>query len=238
MKNFTELNIGLDNLDNYYIRSSILKSLNVSLPLYKGVLLDFGCGKMPYKKFILDNSKVEHYVGLDIEGAIKYDDKIKPDITWNSITMPFEDNSFDTAFGTEVLEHCSNPEILLKEVLRVLKYEGYVFGTVPYLWPIHEAPFDEYRYTPFSLQRHLLNSGFTNIKISATGGWHASMAQMLGLWVRRSPISYNKRKLLSFILRPIIKKLIKYDSNTTIDFNKGPMITGLSFTAQKKPSHE
>lgn len=233
MNNFTKLKLGKDNLDNYYIRNAIFTSLNNNLPLFKGSLLDFGCGKMPYKEHILQNSNVDKYVGLDIEGAINYDSKIEPDITWNGITMPFENDSFDTAFGTEVLEHCSNPETLLKEVLRVLKPKGYIFGTVPFLWPIHEAPYDEYRYTPFALKRHFINSGFVNIEIKATGGWHASMAQMLGLWVKRSPMSSKKRKILSIILKPIIKFLINYDSNTSIDFLKGPMITGLSFTAQK-----
>ena len=41
--------------------------------------------------------------------------------------MPFEDESYDCAFGTEVLEHCPNPEIVMKEVFRVLKPGGVFF---------------------------------------------------------------------------------------------------------------
>nr|WP_255478092.1 class I SAM-dependent methyltransferase [Flavobacterium sp. 9R] len=212
---------------------SIFNALKVTIPKLKDNLLDIGCGKMPYREYILKNSRVNNYVGLDIEDALQYDSEIKPDFTWNGKEMPFEDSSFECAFGTEVLEHCPNPEVVLKEVFRVLKPNGLFFFTVPFIWNLHEVPNDEYRYTPFSLQRHLEASGFTDIKIKATGGWHASMAQMLGLWVRRSPMSSRKRNVLSCISKPIIKYLIKLDKPEHVVFKEGQMITGLYGTAKK-----
>ncbi len=232
-ENFTNISLTKKNLDRFYIRTSIFNAIKDSLPSLKGDLLDIGCGKMPYKKYILENSGVVNYIGLDIESALEYDSSIKPDFTWNGIVMPFENNTFDCAFGTEVLEHCPEPEIVLKEVFRTLKPEGIFFFTVPFLWNLHEVPYDEYRYTPFSMERHLRNSGFSEIDIKATGGWHASMAQMLGLWVRRSPMSNNKRKWLSLILKPIIGFLIKLDKNSKINFTEGQMITGLYGIAKK-----
>jgi len=234
MADFVDIKLTNSNLDTYYIRTSILKYLTIHLSMFKGDLLDIGCGKMPYKGYILDNSEVTKYVGLDIDTAIVYDQKIKPDFLWDGQVMPFNDNSFDCAFGTEVLEHCPNPEVILKEVNRVLKPGGVFFFTVPFLWNLHETPHDEYRYTPFALKRHLENSGFSSIEINATGGWHASMAQMLGLWVRRSQISQKKRNFLSYILKPIIKYLIKLDKNTKVNFLDGQMITGLYGIAKTK----
>lgn len=188
---------------------------------------------MPYKNYILENSNVKKYIGLDIENALEYDAAVKPDFTWDGKTMPFESESFDCAFGTEVLEHCPDPEIVLKEVHRVLKTGGVFFFTVPFLWNLHEVPHDEYRYTPFSLERHLKNSGFKEIAIKATGGWHASMAQMLGLWLQRSPMSSSKRKFLSIFLKPIIGYLIKKDKSSQVNFTEGQMITGLYGIAKK-----
>ena len=98
---------------------------------------------------------------------------------------------------------------------------------MPFLWNLHEVPHDEYRYTPFSLERHLKHSGFRDITIKATGGWHAAMAQMLGLWVRRSPMAQRKRQILSKILKPFIAYLIKLDKPETVQFKEGQMITGL-----------
>lgn len=233
MDGFTDIEFSHSNLDRYYIRKAIFNALKNALPYFKNELLDIGCGKMPYKKYLLEHSKVKNYVGLDIETALDYDTTVKPDFTWDGISMPFESQSFDCALGTEVLEHCPDPAVVLNEVYRVLKPGGVFFFTVPFLWNLHEVPHDEYRYTPFSLERHLRNSGFKNIELKATGGWHASMAQMLGLWVRRSPISKKKRKYLSIALKPIIRFLIKIDKNTKVNFVNGQMITGLYGTAKK-----
>ncbi|MGY5847674.1 class I SAM-dependent methyltransferase [Salegentibacter sp. HM20] len=233
MGEFLDLKLNKRNLDKYFIRQSILTALNEILPHFKEDLLDIGCGKMPYKEYILKNSLVKNYVGLDIESALLYDKNCTPDFTWDGKTMPFENEKFNCAFGTEVLEHCPGPEIILKEVYRVLKPGGIFFFTVPFLWNLHEVPHDEYRYTPFSLKRHLLKSGFQNIELKATGGWHASMAQMLGLWVRRSPLSPNSRKIFSFFIKPVMEYLIKLDKPMEVEFKEGQMITGISGIAIK-----
>tara|TARA_R110000850_G_scaffold18084_4_gene54989 strand:- start:289 stop:990 length:702 start_codon:yes stop_codon:yes gene_type:complete len=227
LKDFINIELNFKTLDRYYIRHTIFKVLKDSLPKLSGKILDIGCGKMPYRNYILENSQVDNYIGLDIETALEYDSSVKPDFTWDGITMPFMDASFNCAFGTEVLEHCPEPEVVLKEIYRVLKPGGVFFFTVPFLWNLHEVPHDEYRYTPFSIERHMRNSGFTNVTIKATGGWHASMAQMLGLWVRRSPMSSKKRQILSVILKPVIAYLIKIDKPETVQFKEGQMITGL-----------
>jgi len=225
--NFISIEFSKDNIDRHIVRTSIKKASASSLINFKGSLLDIGCGKMPYKNYILKNSQVNSYVGLDIETALVYDNSVKPDFTWDGITMPFENESFDCAFGTEVLEHCPYPEIVLKEVFRVLKPGGVFFFTVPFLWNLHEVPHDEYRYTPFSLARHFKNTGFHSIDIKATGGWHAAMAQMIGLWVKRSPMDGRKRKWALKICMPIIKKLLKMEGNSKIEFKEGQMVTGL-----------
>ena len=233
MNNFTEISLSSNNLDLYYVRTSILNALRNNLPDFKGRLLDIGCGKMPYKDYILQNSLTQIYVGLDIENAIQYDKNVKPDYYWDGKQMPFPDNSFETAFGTEVLEHCPYPQVILDEVNRVLKPGGAFFFTVPFLWNLHETPYDEYRYTPFALERLLRQSGFTQIKLEALGGWHASMAQMLGLWVCRAPIEYKWQKILKKLIFPIYKLLLRKDKKPT-HFNGGYMITGLSGIAYKQ----
>ena len=231
--NFISIPFTLKNLDRYIVRVAILSALKEYLPKFSGKLLDAGCGKMPYREYILNNSKVQQYVGLDIESAKKYDIAVRPDVTWDGKVMPLQDDEFETAFATEVLEHCPNPEGFLSEIYRVLKPGGVFFFTVPFLWNLHEVPHDEYRYTPFALERHLKNCNFSEISIHATGGWHASMAQLLGLWVRRAPMNRVSRKLLSIFLMPIIQFLYKKDSKTSVQFKEGVMITGLYGIAAK-----
>ena len=232
MNDFIFPRLSVKNLDRYVIRRAIFDALQSNLNHFKGDFLDAGCGKMPYRDFILKNSEVKNYIGLDIEGALVYDKNIRPDIFWDGAKMPFDDNSFDTIMATEVLEHVFEPSVFLKESFRVLKTGGVFFFTVPFLWNLHETPNDHYRYTPFSLEKLLKKAGFAEIEIKPTGGWHASFAQMMGLWVRRSGISPQKKKWISRTFKPFIKYLLKKDAKT-IPFTEGLMITGLFGIAKK-----
>lgn len=220
------------SLDIFYVRKSIFEALKECCRDAHGKLLDIGCGKMPYRQYILSNSLVKEYIGLDIEGALIYDQSVKPDYTWNGVDMPFENSQFEYAIATEVLEHCPRPDVVLKETWRVLKPGGVLFFTVPFLWPLHEVPHDAYRYTPWSLERHLRDAGFSVVDIKALGGWHAAMAQMIGLWVRRSGLSSGKKKRLSILFKPIMRYLIKKD-RPDVAFKESSMITGLYGFARK-----
>ncbi len=231
--NFTTIEFTASNLDRYCIRKAILDAIQLSKSNFSGKLLDIGCGKMPYKNLLLLQSRVDEYIGLDIEQALEYDAAVWPDFTWDGITMPFDSGLFDTAFATEVLEHCPEPVKVMQETYRVMKSGACFFFTVPFLWNLHEVPHDEYRYTPFSLERILTQAGFKNIEIKAQGGWHASMAQMLGLWVRRAPLGNATRKILSYVLKPMIAYLAKKDKEFPVEFKEGQMITGLYGIAYK-----
>lgn len=221
-----------DFLDLYLIRKSILTTLQSQQSRLRGTLLDVGCGQMPYKPILMAPSgHVSQYLGLDFaENPIH---RNKPDLFWHDGRIPLDDDSVDSALCTEVLEHCPEPEAVLCEVLRVLRPGGVLFLTVPFLWPLHEVPYDHYRYTPFALRRHLEQAGFAEISLHATGGWDAGLAQMLGLWVRRRPMSPRKRRLLSWLLLPVHRWLARSDAKSPVRFQEGAMLTGLWGTAEK-----
>lgn len=229
---FIGVKLNRQNIDIYIARTSIFRSLSKNCRSFTGSLLDVGCGKMAYREFILGNSMVRKYTGLDIESALDYGGP-KPDVTWDGIKMPFEDDSFDCAMATEVFEHCPDPEIIMNEIFRVLKPGGKLFFTVPFLWPLHEIPHDEYRYTPFALDRLLTRSGFNEVDIKALGGWDASLAQMLGLYAKRRGIPTPfLRYSFSMLAIPIIRLLLFMDKRPS-NFDGGYMITGLSGIASK-----
>ena len=232
--NFTEIPLTWDNMSIYVMRSCIWKAVQTCAPQFKGELLDVGCGKMPYKKFLLDGNYITSYTGLDIETALVYEEGVKPDHTWDGISMPFPDNSFDTLMATEVLEHCPDPSRIVLEMKRVLKPGGLLFLTVPFMWYLHETPHDEYRYTPFALQRILEGSGLEEVQLKAHGGWDMSMAQMLGLWIAFTKKGKSQKRWAK-MLNPFIKKLMKRDlEKPAIPFDNGTMINGLYGTARKK----
>ena len=221
------------NLDRYLIRKSILDALLSARDRLRGTMIDVGCGQMPYKSLLVEpRGYVTRYIGIDFaENPIH---KNKPDLCWQDDRIPLDAGSVDCAICTEVLEHCPDPDSVLNEIYRVLRPGGLLFLTVPFLWPLHEVPYDQYRYTPFSLRRHLESVGFSEVRLESTGGWDASLAQMLGLWARRSSLGRIPRLFLSTILIPIYRWLVKRDETRSIrDFREGTMLTGMTGTAVK-----
>jgi SAM-dependent methyltransferase len=213
------------------IRGAILRALRANLGCFHGTVLDIGCGHMPYKPLLLaPPARGEKYIGMDLG----LDLFAKPDLLWDGRHIPLEDNSVDSALATEVLEHCPEPEVVLKEAWRVLRPGGALFLTVPFLWPLHGVPYDEYRYTPFALRRHLENAGFEHIKLEALGGWNASLAQMLGLWAHFGVSSRVAKGVCSLLALPVIRFLLWRDR---VPAELGPkdfvMITGIAGTARK-----
>lgn len=236
-QNHLNPSLTINTLDTYIVRSSILRALKQYLPLLEGKLLDVGCGHMPYKQMFLGPScNVKEYIGLDLTQN-KYQ---APDISWDGERIPLSNGSVDCAIATEVFEHCEDIEMVMAEIFRVLKPSGVLFLSVPFLWNLHDIPNDEYRYTPFSLRRHLDNSGYVNIDISSLGGWDASLAQMLGLWVRRrltnTYIQRGVRLVLSVIALPFVWSLYKFDHPPDI-FASNTMVTGLCAVAFKPSLH-
>jgi SAM-dependent methyltransferase len=217
-------------LDSFGVRRAILRALQAELPNLTGAVLDIGCGYMPYKSLLLaPPSRATRYIGLDLTASLY---RSKPDLTWDGRNIPLPEAAVDCAVATEVLEHCSAPDVVLREILRVLKPGGRLFLTVPFLWPLHDVPYDEYRYTPFALERHLASAGFVGIRLQALGGWDASLAQMIGLWVRGRPMSRSRRRALSRLAVPVVRWLLRWD-RLPESFTENVMITGLSGTAEK-----
>jgi SAM-dependent methyltransferase len=224
----------VSSLDTFVIRSSILRALKEAVPQLSGTLLDVGCGNMPYKSLLLaPQGFAKDYIGMDIDNRLYR----KPDVFWDGCSIPMASNSADCAVATEVIEHIPDPENVMKEIYRVLKPGGTFFFTVPFLWPLHDVPGDQYRYTPFSLERHLSNAGFETIELKALGGWNASLAQMLGLWVRRRPMPAMLRIALSCLALPLVKVMASTDSRN-VDFIESQMVTGLAGTCKKPDKHE
>ncbi|MDD2680637.1 MAG: class I SAM-dependent methyltransferase [Patescibacteria group bacterium] len=207
----------------YFIRKSIFTALKDNIKYLKGKLLDIGCGKMPYKNYILDNSEVTTYLGIDIDTAIVYDSNVKPDIIWDGKNIPEGSNCFDSILATEVLEHCPEPEVIFKEAFRVLRDGGVMFITTPFVFPLHESPHDEYRLTPYSIERMAKNSGFKHVDIFPLGGVNAVLAQVI--------FSY-KNKYIKLFLIPLIYLLIKFDKKTEI-FKDGVLFTGICAILKK-----
>lgn len=227
MIDYRNLKLSDNNIDTFYPLSQKVKVISyVSKKYFSGILLDIGCGKMPYKKMIQEESTINSYIGVDIENKL-YQGEINPDYFWDGKNLPFQSNEYECAMLIEVLEHVPEPIQVLKEAARILKSDGVLLITVPFLWTLHTVPNDEYRYTPFALKRMLEAVGFEVVELETFGGWHASLATILALYARRALIGRN-RLIATKFLRPIIKYLYKKDEKgSKKNFREGQMITGI-----------
>ena len=220
-------------IDSFGNRQLILAALKRELPSFHGLVLDVGCGHKPYRSLLLSPpSQASAYVGVDLPG----NPYSTPDLQWDGVTLPEPDASVDSVLLTEVLEHCAEPGAVLREVCRVLRPGGFVFMTVPFIWPMHALPHDEYRYTPFALERLMKNAGFPAPRITATGGRDAVLGVTLGLWAGRMPTASRLQRVvqrvLSILLWPLVWLLFRIDRRPE-RFEESTLIVGLSATAVK-----
>lgn len=116
----------------------------------KGTVLDIGCGKQTIRKY-LDPSVT--YFSIDSADTGKKMYNAQPSVFGEATLLPFKDNCFDTLILLEVLEHLPTPAIAIQEALRVLKKNGQLIISTPFLYPIHDAPGDYQRWTKHGLRQ-------------------------------------------------------------------------------------
>jgi len=139
----------------------------------RGRVVDLGCGVAPYKSDIL--SVAEDYIGVDWESS--FHDQSQVDIFANLCeVLPIGDCFADTVVSFQVLEHLPEPSIFLKEAHRILRPDGTIIITVPFMWHVHEAPYDYYRFTRYGLEYLFKKAGFSSIVIKEnTGYWQMAV---------------------------------------------------------------
>ena len=164
---------GMDRIDHSSFNWRALENNNRwvrrLLPLMRGRVLDLGCGTAPYREDIL--AVAGEYVGVDWPGTIH--DTTRVDVFADlSRPLPFADACADTVTVFKVLEHLQEPGEFLRECGRVLRPGGHIVILVPFLWQVHEAPHDYFRFTRFGLGYLLSRADFADITVhEKTGFW-------------------------------------------------------------------
>lgn len=153
-----------------------------------GRLLDVGAGDRWLQAVLPANL---HYVALDYPatgrdlyhagprptGRDHY--HTLPDVFADAAQLPFADASFDHVACLEVLEHVPAPAQVLGEIARVLKAGGSAWLSLPFLYPVHDAPYDFRRYTEHGLRLRLAGAGLELVSLRRSG--HAvATAGLLG----------------------------------------------------------
>ncbi len=140
----------------YIARKGLLQCIRSLGKNINGKTLDVGCGTKPYEKYF----RSSEYIGLEIETTLNRERK-KADIFYDGGAFPFKKGEFDSVVTNQVFEHVFNPSDFLNEVNKVLKKDGVLLLTVPFVWDEHEQPHDFARYTSFGIKHLLEQHGFT-----------------------------------------------------------------------------
>jgi len=159
----------------FLIKRGLLLRIRANAHFLSGRLLDFGCGSKPYKQ---EFQHCSEYIGIDYENPGHDHSNEQIDVFYDGKNIPFPSDSFDSVFSSEVLEHVFDVHYTLNEIARVLKPGGRLLLTCPFVWPIHEEPFDFGRYTPFALRHLLQKSGFTIIHFEKVGNSKQTLRQL------------------------------------------------------------
>ncbi|MFD2874575.1 class I SAM-dependent methyltransferase [Mucilaginibacter ximonensis] len=136
------------------------------------LLVDFGCGDMPYRSVI--EPHVGKYLGVDLEMNPKADHHIGFD---SKTTLP--DNYCDIILSNQVLEHVDTPSGYLQEALRILKPGGSIILTTHGYWYYHPTPNDYWRWTSAGLRKTVEDENFIVTSFFGIMGLAASGLQLL-----------------------------------------------------------
>jgi len=184
----------------YIARISLLKEIKKLGSEISGKTLDVGCGTKPYKKYFASSE----YVGLEIEEQTNNQIK-QADVYYDGKHFPFENAEFDSLLSNQVLEHVFNPTEFLSEINRVLKINGKLLISVPFVWDEHEQPYDYARYSSFGLIHLLQQHGFEILKSKKSVNDFRLFAQLLNAFIYKI-VRKNKiiKQLFTFFVMSLI----------------------------------
>ena len=162
-----------------------------------GNVLDVGCADRWVETHCSAEAK---YIGLDllVTGRGLYD--AHPDVFADAAHLPLIEGSIDAVVCLEVLEHVRHPQAALAEFARVLKPGGTMLFSMPFLYPIHDAPHDFQRLTQYGLHRDLDLAGFDVVRLRKTG--HAIRAAALLLSLALVGGMHARRRWFDYLRLP------------------------------------
>jgi SAM-dependent methyltransferase len=172
---------------NYFIKKGVYQGVKCNSNVLKGKLLDIGCGHKPYR----DLFNVLEYIGIDIENEAHDQTSDAVDVIFDGRKIPFDDQSFDSVFSSEVFEHVFHLEELIQESNRILKVGGKILITLPFVWIEHEKPNDFARYTTFGIINLLERNGFIIEHSEKSSTYIEAIFQMIAAYIYQTIIPKN-----------------------------------------------
>jgi len=208
----------------YFARKGLYKAMSQLVSKLQGKVLDVGCGQKPYQH-LCNTEKVVEYIGLEIDSIENRNNK-QADYFYDGKIFPFKNQEFDSVMTNQVLEHVFNPDEFLAEINRILKPEGLLLLTVPFVWDEHEQPIDYARYSSFGLKHLLQKQGFEIISHIKTSTDVSVIFQLINAYLFK--ILHTKNPYVNLIITIllmspfnimgiILAKILPYNEDLYLD---------------------
>lgn len=178
-----------------------------------GRLLDIGCGRVPLYGMYRD--LVSEVVCVDWPQSHHGSEHVDYFCDLNEM-FDVERGGFGTVIATDVLEHLHAPENLFSLASRALGPSGKLILGVPFLYWIHEAPFDYHRYTRFALEKMARDAGLEVVTVTPYGGAPEALSDMAvkSLASHRGLCRVAYAVTRTALRLPAVKRLSKATSET------------------------
>ena len=122
-----------------------------------------------------------------------------PDVTGDICTHDLGEEQFDVVVISEVLEHVHSPHLAIANLHRMLVPGGDLILTTPFILPIHERPYDYYRYTRFGLE--FLLREFRNVNVRERNSYFEAIDV---LWMRLLQVDGRVPRAVIAVVLPFV----------------------------------
>lgn len=142
-----------------------------------GWVLDVGSGDSDLSSLLGPGARI---IRLDYPDTnARY--QIRPDVYGDARALPVADGSMNNVVLLEVIEHIFEYARVIRECRRVLVPGGRLYLSVPFIYPVHDAPNDYHRFTVHGLKAELSQAGFEIEYLNGHGNSVIVALQMMNL---------------------------------------------------------
>lgn len=174
------------------------RQLPTSLKGAKGTILDVGAADRWVASHLHPQTD---YLALDYPATGNQFYAARPDVFADACALPIADASIDGVVCLEVIEHVPDPGQAVKEIARVLRPGGTAWISMPFLYPVHNEPFDFQRYTRYGLRRDAERAGLDVVELRRSG--HALRAAGLITCLTIAGGIHSRHPLIKTLLLPL-----------------------------------
>ena len=142
-------------------------------------VLDAGCGRgETLREFQRFKVPVDYY-GVDL-GVGDPTWEFRVSAVADLHRLPFRSGSFDKVICSQVLEHVDHPYVVLGELARVVRPGGRIFLSIPFVWHLHQEPYDRMRFTRHGIDFMVKSHGLVAEVVQPMGGYFTVLRYVLG----------------------------------------------------------